>query len=107
MAAVYIPTMLQHLTGGAKQVTIQATNVRQIIDGLEELYPGMKERLVDEGKIKPNISVAIDGEIGRIGLLERVGEDSEVHFVPAIGGGCSGAETGWQTDISTWIGLLL
>ena len=85
MSTVYIPTMLQSLSGGAKQVTIEATNVRQIVDGLEKLYPGIKERLVEEGRIRPNVSVAIDGEVARMGLLEKVGENSEVHFVPAIG----------------------
>ena len=87
MAIVYIPTMLQSLTGGVKQVTVEGTNVRQIIDGLEKLYPNMKERLVEEGQIRPNVSVAIDGEIARMGLLEKVDENSEVHFVPAIAGG--------------------
>jgi len=87
VATVFIPTMLQSLTGGAKQVDIEASNVRQVIDRLEELYPGIKARLVEEGRIRPNVSVAIDGEVARMGLLEKVGETSEVHFVPAIGGG--------------------
>ena len=87
MAIVFIPTMLQSLSSGAKQVTVEATNVRGIVDGLDALYPGMRDRLVEAGRIKPNISVAIDGEVSRLGLLEKVGEGSEVHFVPAIGGG--------------------
>ena len=37
--------------------------------------------------MKPNISVAIDGEVSALGLLDKVGENSEVHFIPAIGGG--------------------
>ncbi|PKB82399.1 MAG: hypothetical protein BZY88_04605 [SAR202 cluster bacterium Io17-Chloro-G9] len=79
--------MLQGLTSGAKQVEVQGANVRRIIEGLEELYPGMKARLVEDGGIRPNLAVAIDGEVARMGLLEKVGETSEVHFVPAIGGG--------------------
>ena len=89
MAIVFIPTMLQSLTGGVKQVTIEGTSVRKIVDELDGLYPGMKDSLVEEGKIKPSISVAIDGEVARLGLMEKVAEDSEVHFVPAIGGGAS------------------
>jgi molybdopterin synthase sulfur carrier subunit len=81
--------MLQPLTGGAQQVEVDAANIRQVVDRLEELYPGMKERLVEEGRIKRNLAVSIDGEIARLGLLEKVGEHSEVHFVPAIGGGFS------------------
>ncbi len=87
MATVYIPTMLQPLTGGIKQVDCAGRNVRQIIDGLEELYPGIKDRLVEDGQIRPNLAVAIDGDVARMGLLERVQEASEIHFVPAIGGG--------------------
>ena len=87
MATVFIPTMLQKMTGGIKQVDLEAKNVRQIIDGLERLYPGMKDRLVEDGAIRSNLAVAVDGDIARMGLLEKVGENSEVHFVPAIGGG--------------------
>ncbi len=42
---------------------------------------------MEEGRIRPNLAVAIDGEVARMGLLEKVGENSEVHFVPAVGGG--------------------
>ena len=87
MATVFIPTMLQPMAGGIKQVDVEANNVRQVIDMLDQLYPGMKDRLVEENKIRPNLAVAVDGEVARMGLLERVGESSEVHFVPAIGGG--------------------
>ena len=87
MATVYVPTMLLPLTGGVKQVAVAATTVRQVVNGLEELYPGIKERLVADNQLRPDLSVAVDGEIARMGLLERVGENSEVHFVPAISGG--------------------
>ena len=87
MPIVFIPTMLLPLSGGVKQVKIDAANLRQVIDGLESLYPGIKTRLLEEGQIRPNLAVAIDGEVARLGLLEKVCEQSEVHFVPAIGGG--------------------
>ena len=87
MVAVFIPTMLQPIAGGVKRVDVDAKNVRQVIDQLDQLYPGMKERLVEDNKIRPNLAVAIDGEVARMGLLEKVGENSEVHFLPAIGGG--------------------
>ena len=35
----------------------------------------------------PGIAVIIDGETSQLGLLERVEENSEVHFLPALGGG--------------------
>ena len=87
MARVFIPTMLQPLAGGVKEVQIDAGNVRQAVDGLEQLYPGIKARLVDGNNIRSNLAVSIDGEVGRMGLLEKLSKDSEVHFVPAISGG--------------------
>ena len=87
MATVYIPTMLLPVTGGVKQTQVAARNVRQLINGLEEQFPGIKERLMEDNEVRSNLAVSIDGEIARMGLLERIGEDSEVHFVPAISGG--------------------
>ena len=84
---VFVPTMLLTLTGGVKQVEMEADNVRQVIDRLETLYPGVKDRLVESGQIRSNLAVAIDGEVARMGLLEKIGEAREIHFVPAIGGG--------------------
>ena len=89
MPIVFIPSMLLPITGGVKQVKIDAANLRQAIDNLDMLFPGMKSRLLEGKQIKANLAVAIDGEVARMGLLEKLGEDSEVHFVPAIGGGCS------------------
>ncbi len=87
MATVYIPTMLLPVTGGVKQTLVEARNVRQLINGLEEQFPGIRDRLIEENQVRPNLAVSIDGEVARMGLLERVGENSEVHFVPAISGG--------------------
>ena len=90
MATVFIPTSLQKLTDGQDKIVLPGSTVRQIVNNLEAAFPGTKERLVDGFKIKSNISVAVDGEISPMGLLAKVGEQSEVHFLPAIGGGRQG-----------------
>ena len=87
MAKVFVPTMLQAATGGVKEVEVEARNVRQVIERLDELFPGIAGRLIEDGDIRANLAVDVDGEVARMGLLERVGEASEIHFVPAIGGG--------------------
>lgn len=87
MATVFIPTVLRQTAGGASQVSVPGATVREVIRNLEERHPGLKSNLVENGKLKPNISVFVDGEPGTIGLLEPVGNDSEVHFIPAIAGG--------------------
>jgi molybdopterin synthase sulfur carrier subunit len=89
MPTVFIPSLMQNMTGGKHQIEIEGATVRQIINNLEKEFPGMKERLMDleNNRVKPNISVAVDGEVTTLGMLQKVGENSEVHFLPAIGGG--------------------
>ena len=87
MARVFVPTMLQATTGGVKEIEVAARNVRQVIEQLDEQFPGIANRLIEDGEIRSNLAVAVDGEVARMGLMERVGENAEVHFVPAIGGG--------------------
>lgn len=68
---------------------VEGRTVRQVINNLERDYPGVKEILYDEEEddLQTGIAVIVDGEASQIGLLERVQETSEVHFLPAIGGG--------------------
>ena len=87
MPTVFIPTMLLKMTDGVKRVDCEASNVRQVVDRLEERFPGIKSELVEKGRLRPNLAVSVDGEVARMGLLEKVGEKSEIHFVPAIAGG--------------------
>jgi molybdopterin converting factor small subunit len=87
MALVFLSAMLQPLTGGVSQVRVAGRTIRAIINNLEERFPGVKERLLQDGDLRPDIAVAIDGEMGLDGLAEQVGEDSEVHFIPPISGG--------------------
>ena len=87
MALVFIPSLMQNLSNGEQRVSVEGANVRQIIDNLDSMFPGFKNRLVEDGRVKPNISVAIDGEITPLGMIEKVTEDSEVHFLPSISGG--------------------
>jgi molybdopterin converting factor small subunit len=87
MAIVFIPTMMQPLTGGVSQVRVAGRTIRTLINGLEERFPGIKARLLQDGDLRPDVAIAIDGETALDGLAERVGEDSEVHFIPPISGG--------------------
>ena len=87
MATVVIPAQLRKLTGGKDRVSASGRNVGRLIEDLDRQFPGFREQLLQDGDVKPSIAVSIDGEMGTGGVLEPVGEDSEVFFLPALGGG--------------------
>ena len=87
MPVVYIPTLMRDLTGGAEKVTVEGATLRQVVNSLEDRYPGARARLCAEDRIRPDVAVAVDGEVTRQGMLQAVRPDSEVHFVPAVSGG--------------------
>ena len=88
MAILFIPSLLRPITGGAYRVLVDARNLRDAIDGLDALHPGTKARLLDDrGELREEIVAAIDGETTHLGMIQPLGPDSEVHFIPAISGG--------------------
>ena len=88
MPVVWIPALLQPLTRGQQQVEAPGATVRQVIEALETAYPGIEARLCGEaGRLKPEIAVAVDGEVKPEGLRARVSALGEVHFLPALQGG--------------------
>jgi sulfur-carrier protein len=87
VALVWIPSLLQNLTDGEEKVVVSGATVGEIIDNLEARFPGLKERLVQGGEIRPHIAVAIDGDVSPEGLEQDVQESSEIHFIPALSGG--------------------
>jgi molybdopterin synthase sulfur carrier subunit len=87
MAHVWIPPLLRDLTGGKETADVPGATVAEVIDALEQHFPGMRARLCPDGSLRPGLTVSVDGEVARFGLRERVGPDCEVHFLPAIGGG--------------------
>jgi sulfur-carrier protein len=87
VAVVWIPSLLQSLTDGEDKVAVPGGTVGEIIDNLEARFPGVKDRLVHDGEIRPHIAVAIDGDVSPEGLEQDVQEASELHFIPALSGG--------------------
>jgi molybdopterin converting factor small subunit len=87
MAVVWIPSLLRGLTGGQEKLTVPGRTVRQVVEALEQQFPGIQARLCDAAGLRPGIAVAVDAHLARRGLSEPVAEHSEVHFLPAISGG--------------------
>ena len=87
MATVFIPPQLRELTAGTAEVKVDAKSVRQVIAELDQRFPGIAVRLQDEDRLQPGLAVSINGVIQSQGLFAQVGPESEVHFLPAFGGG--------------------
>lgn len=90
MAVVRIPTQLRELTGGQGEISIQGSTVREILTGLEQKFPGLKERLFDEtGKLRRFVNVFVSEEDVRFleGLDTPVKEGEVVSIIPAVAGG--------------------
>lgn len=87
MPVVWIPALLRELTGGTETVTVPGATVRQVVTELDRLYPGLRDRLCEHDELRSGVAVAVDGQITSRGLLKTVNDDSEIHFLPAIGGG--------------------
>jgi molybdopterin synthase sulfur carrier subunit len=87
MPLVWIPSLLRPLTDGQEMVRVPGETVGQVIENLEQLYPGIRARLFQGDRLRPNLSLLVGGELSPRGLLQKVGEDSEIRFIPAIHGG--------------------
>jgi molybdopterin synthase sulfur carrier subunit len=87
---VRIPTPLQRLTGGEKEVKIEGATVAEVVTDLENKYPGFAERILDEqGELRRFVNIYVDEEDIRFlqGLSTRLKDGSEVSIIPAVAGG--------------------
>jgi molybdopterin converting factor small subunit len=81
VASVVLPAAFRDVAGCDGRIEIDARNVRELFRRLREAHPALAE-LTDAG-----LAVSIDGEIVPDPMLEELRPDSEVHFLPQIGGG--------------------
>lgn len=87
---VRIPTPLQKLTANKKEVEIEASNIKELIEDLEKKFPGIKEKLCNEkGNLRKFINIYVNEEDIRFLQLENtpLKDGDEVSIIPAIAGG--------------------
>jgi molybdopterin synthase sulfur carrier subunit len=87
---VRIPTPLRAVTKGAAEVQAGGDTVADVIEDLEHQYPGLKERLVENGgEIRRFINIYVNQEDIRFlqGAKTTLKAGDEVSIVPAIAGG--------------------
>ena len=87
MATVLLPRSLVALFPGApRHCDVEATTVAEAIDRLDDLVPGMRNRLLDAGpSIRRHINVYVDGAPAT--LATPIDPGSTIHVIPAVSGG--------------------
>jgi molybdopterin synthase sulfur carrier subunit len=91
MSQVRIPTPLRKYTGGAEAVDAEGGTVAALLGDLERRYPGIRDRICDEGgQVRRFVNVFVNGEDIRFlaNLETPVKAGDELSIVPAIAGGC-------------------
>ena len=78
---------MRTLTDGKPQVEAAGATVRDLLENLEASFPGVRSRLCEGDRLRPDMAVAVDGQIQIGGLRAPVQSGSEVHFLPAVSGG--------------------
>lgn len=87
---VRIPTPLQKLTQEKSEVEVNAKNIQDLINQLNQSYPGIKDRICDEGgNIRRFVNIFLNEEDIRFLKKEvtPLKDGDEVSIVPAIAGG--------------------
>jgi len=90
MAKILIPQPLRSITNDTSIVSTDAATLADAVDGLEQQYPGIKERICDEqGEIRRFVNIYVNGEDVRFleGLSTPLKESDEISIVPAVAGG--------------------
>ena len=87
LVVVTLPAALLRLfPGSVRRLELPASTVAEVIDGLEERWPGMRDRLCDPTpRIRRHINVFVEGE--RATLQTRLVPAAEVFIITAITGG--------------------
>ena len=94
MAQFRIPGPLRRLADGHITVDVRATDLAAAIVELDSIYPGFKDRLLDEnGELRQFVNVYLNDEDVRLGagLGAKVGDKDEISIVPAVAGGAARA----------------
>lgn len=81
MARVVFNSDLRRYTDGAREVEVDAGNYRELTGELSRRFPALTDAVLAK------YTVAIDGRVIQMPLLEKLNSDSEVVFVARIAGG--------------------
>ena len=91
---VKIPVPLQRLTQGKEEVEGDPGTVISLINDLDQKYPGLGERITEDGKLRRFVNIYVNEEDVRFNKNEEteVSDGDEVSIIPAIAGGSENSQ---------------
>ena len=87
MATVIVPALFRDLCGGSSKLELDGATLEQLLRAADTRCPGFYDRVVDSGRVRPELAVAINGEMESAQLHDAISPNAEIAIVPAIGGG--------------------
>jgi molybdopterin converting factor small subunit len=85
--AVSVASPLRSYTSGASRVQADGSSVSEVLANLEQRYPGMRFRMIDEqGRIRQHIRVFVNSQ-AVVDLSASVAQGDTVHLICALSGG--------------------
>lgn len=86
---VHVPQMFRKHTGGAKTVLVQGKTVREVLESLDQAYPGFRDRLLDGRGLHQFVNIYRNDEDIRFleSLDTEVREGDSISILPAVAGG--------------------
>ncbi len=86
---VQIPTPMRQQTDGQATVEAAGGTVQAVLENLGQRYPGLTQRLFDNGQLKRFVNVYLNDEDIRYleSLATPVKDGDELSIIPAVAGG--------------------
>jgi MoaD family protein len=86
---VQIPTPMRQHTEGKAVVEVSGSTVQAVLDNLGQKFPGINQRLFDNGQVRRFVNVYLNDE--DIRYLDNLGtavkDGDELSIIPAVAGG--------------------
>ena len=99
---VYIPTPFRRATNNTDRVSVEAGDVRALLDGLEARFTGLRGLVRDEkGEVHHHVNIYVNSEAieSLAGLATALQDGDEVTIIPALAGGQAGPRGGQGSPV--------
>ncbi|MGH2442448.1 MAG: MoaD/ThiS family protein [Chloroflexota bacterium] len=89
MSTVRVPPVLRQQTGGAKEVHAEGSTVGEVLEHLNNQFPGLRSQLFQDGALQRFVNVYLnDQDIQYLQKLDTpVAPQDTVIILPAMAGG--------------------